>query len=95
VVDITVEGELRAVGTPDDKIFINIPLTTLKENRNGRIYFTPESRSYKENGQGCLLEYVVIKCMDYAISYGVIKGRQLKLDHVEIQGGFPIGRSLQ
>jgi hypothetical protein len=84
---ITVEGELRAIGTPDDKIFINIPLTTLKENRNGRIYFTPESRSYKENGQGCLLEYVVIKCADYAISYGVIKGRQLKLDHVEIYGG--------
>jgi hypothetical protein len=84
---ITVEGELRAVGTPDEKIFINIPLTTLKENRNGRIYFTPESRPYKETGQGCLLEYVVIKCMDYAISYGVIKGRQLKLDHVEIHGG--------
>lgn len=84
---ITVEGELRAVGTPDEKIFINIPLTTLKENRNGRIYFTPESRSYKETGQGCLLEYVVIKCLDYAISFGVIKGRQLKLDHVEIYGG--------
>ena len=84
---ITVEGELRALGTPEEKIFINIPLTTLKENRNGRIYFTPESHSYKETGQGCLLEYVVIKCMDYAISYGVIEGHQLKLDHVEILGG--------
>ena len=85
---ITVEGELRAIGTPDEKICFNITLATLKENRNGRIYFAPGSRAYKENGQGCLLEYVVINCSDYAISYGVIKTRQeLMLDHVEIHGG--------
>jgi len=84
---ITVEGVLRATGTPEEKVCFNITLTTLKENRNGRIYFTPESRGYKDNGQGCLLEYVVIHCSDYAISYGIIRGHQLKLDHVEIYGG--------
>ena len=84
---IIVEGELRATGTFNNKIIFNISLPPLEDNKKARIYFTPESRPYKENNQGCMIEHTRIVCADYSISHGVIHANRLKLDHVEIIGG--------
>ncbi|MFH2110759.1 MAG: carboxypeptidase regulatory-like domain-containing protein [Candidatus Bathyarchaeota archaeon] len=84
---IIVEGELRAEGAPDNKISFHITMPPLKDNKKARIYFTPESRAYRENNQGCMIEHARIICADYSISYGVIHANRLKLDDVEIIGG--------
>lgn len=84
---ITVKGELRAVGTPDDKIHLNITLAPFKESKKGRIYFTNTSLPYWDTYNGCKLQNVIISCSDYAITYGVLEGGKPLIDHVEIFGG--------
>jgi len=82
-----VEGELRAVGTPDEKVRLNITLAPFKESKKGRIYFTPTSLPYWDTYHGCKLQHVVISCSDYAITYGVVQGGKPLIEHVEIFGG--------
>lgn len=84
---MTVDGSLRARGTPDQRILFNISDTTLSGYNKARIYFTDESKPWKEGSiDGCLLEYVDIRCANYTAEYGVIRGGTLKLDHVSIYG---------
>ncbi|MBN2334258.1 hypothetical protein JXL21_01780 [Candidatus Bathyarchaeota archaeon] len=84
---ITIEGSLRASGTHDERILFNISDTTLSGYHKARIYFTHESKPWEDSTtDGCLLEYVDIRCANYTAEYGIIRGGTLKLDHVSIYG---------
>ncbi len=84
---MTIEGSLRASGTPEERILFNISDTTLTGYSKARIHFTDESIPWKEGSiKGCLLEYVDIRPANYTVEYGLIKGGTLKLDHVAIYG---------
>lgn len=84
---MTIEGSLRARGTPEERILLNISDTTLSGYNKARIYFTDESAPWIEGSiDGCCLEYVDIHCANYTVEYGLIRGGTLKLDHVSIYG---------
>jgi len=84
---MTIEGTLRARGTPEERIFFNISDTTLSDYTKARIRFTDESNAWrKEKSNGCLLEYVDVHCGNYTVEYGLINGGRLKLDHIAVYG---------
>jgi len=84
---MTIEGSLRASGTPEERILFNISDTTLSGYNKARIYFTDESIPWMEGDiDGCLLEYVDIFCANYTVEFGVIRGGKLKLDHLSFFG---------
>lgn len=82
-----IEGELRAVGTTDEKVHLNITLAPFKDSKRGRIYFKPTSPPYWDTYHGCKLQHVVITCSDYAVTYGVVEGGEPLMDDVKIVGG--------
>jgi hypothetical protein len=84
---MTIEGSLRASGTPEERILFNVTEMTLSSYNKARIWFTDESAPWEEGSiDGCRLEYVDIRCANYTAEYGLIKGGTLKLDHVAIYG---------
>ena len=84
---MTIEGSLRAMGTPEERIFFNVSEMTLSNYNKARIWYKDTSIRYTEgSSRGCVLEYVDIRCANYTAEYGLIKGGTLKLDHVAIYG---------